>query len=157
MTQEIPNKVILVFDPGALTGFAALGDDGTIIFTSAFDISTLENFLKIAALIGYETEVIIEVGPQWQHNSPVTKIAESQIVEVFPNAHHVPPAHWKSHPASKKFPRPINMTKHEHDAVCLGLWFLATRGTYETERTHTNTIGTDPKRSRHKCDRKGHI
>jgi predicted RNase H-like nuclease (RuvC/YqgF family) len=120
-----PHKevILLVFDPGASTGFAAFNADGKLLVTDALSIDELGDLVHIWQYM-HPMEVVIESSPQWSHNSPVTRLAENFLRSAFPSATLIPPSRWKSHPASHiKLDR--NMSIHERDAVRLGTWYLA--------------------------------
>jgi hypothetical protein len=115
--------ILLVFDPGASTGFAAFTTDGKLLATAVLTIDELEDFIHMCQYMD-TTEVVIEASPKWSHNSPITRVAEGHLVTAFPSAILIPPTRWKSHPASHiKLAR--NLTQHERDAVRLGTWYLA--------------------------------
>jgi predicted RNase H-like nuclease (RuvC/YqgF family) len=120
-----PHKevILLVFDPGASTGFAAFTTGGKILATATLSLDELSDIVHLYQYM-HPAEVVIESSPKWSHNSPVTRLAENFLVSAFPSASLIPPSRWKSHPASHvKLDR--NMSIHERDAVRLGRWFLA--------------------------------
>jgi hypothetical protein len=123
MADDIYTPVI-VFDPGAYTGFAALASDGEVLITFTFNLQDLEGFLYLVQYIVDDVEVVVEAGPEYGHHSPITRRAEAKILDVFPEAHRVPPTRWKSHPAyRKRVQMPKRVTVHEHDAIRLGRWY----------------------------------
>jgi hypothetical protein len=115
--------IVLVFDPGASTGFAAFTSKGELLATAVLSLDELEELVDMCQY-AKNTEVVIEASPKWSHNSPVTRIAEAMLVSAFPSAILIPPTRWKSHPASHvKLDK--GLTIHERDAVRLGMWYLA--------------------------------
>lgn len=150
MTDDIYTPVI-VFDPGASTGFAALGEDGSILVTMTLSIQELPGFMDFIAFIGDDVDVVVEQGPEYGHHSPITRRAEGIILDIFPSANRVPPGHWKTHPHYRRrvhIPRRL-VTAHEHDAVRLGQWFQETRRDTNAESGHStrqDSTGTRHKR-----------
>jgi hypothetical protein len=120
-----PHKevILLVFDPGASTGFAAFTTGGKLLATAVLLLDELGEFVHTCQYMD-ATEVIIEASPQWSHNSPITRLAENFLVSTFPSATLIPPTRWKSHPVSH-FKLDEGTTVHERDAVRLGMWYLA--------------------------------
>ena len=128
-TNNIP---VIVFDCGASTGIAVLDEDSNVLFTTTLLLQELEGFLEFLRIkIGNfdsDIDVVVEVGPEFGHHSPVTKRIELLILDTFPNAHRIKPSQWKSHPQSRKridLPRRM-ATIHEKDAAHLGTWFQLT-------------------------------
>ena len=145
MTEHYKHIPVIIFDPGGSTGFAALDECGEVLFTVTLSIQELNGFLEFIQLLTDEIfiDVVVEQGPEFSHHSPVTRRAERMILEIFPNAHRVPPTKWKSHPISARhvnIPKRL-VTKHEQDAVRLGRWFQRdrsnTHGSQATKGTHT--------------------
>lgn len=118
---------VLAFDPGASTGYAALDERGLVVNSATFDIKELEKFLEEIRSVSWN--IVVEVGPSYQHHSPVTRSAERLILDTFPNALRISPSRWKSHPAPR---RNMNInrlkTQHERDAARLGRWYQVTIG-----------------------------
>lgn len=145
MTAQINNS-IMAFDPGGTTGFAAIANDGRVLYTTNLLLDQLERFVEFCDMMDQDAEIVVEGGPEWKHHSPVTRRAEAVILDMFPSAHRVLPNQWKGHPASRKLSeligRTIMMTKHEHDAARLGIWFKETGG-ISSDKERKNTARTD--------------
>lgn len=139
---------LLVFDPGATTGFAALSGDGRVLFTVALILDEIEPFIELLdCILRPGLDVVIEKGPT-RSNSPVTRRVEGKLLEAFPNAHLVQPSQWKGHPASRLSHIRFS-TRHEQDAAGLGRWFYETRredGKAEVARADV-TARTDSSRT----------
>lgn len=146
MTDKTYTPVI-AFDPGSSTGVAVLSEYGEILFTTTLSIIELEHFMNFMLWVEEDIEVVVEQGPEYGHHSPVTRSAESIILEVFEAAHRVLPGHWKSHPSSSKPLLRGVKTRHEHDAVRLAQWFQETG---ETNAEAGNSTRQDDPRSRRK-------
>lgn len=135
---------IIAFDPGATTGFAILSEDGRVLFTQAIVIDGLEGFLDFLNVMGVTVDrsidVVIEIGPQFEHHSPVTRRVEAKLRAMFPEAYLIQPSQWKSHPASRNVDLRHTLTTHEKDAARLGRWFQVRREDAgdDTARAHTS-------------------
>lgn len=141
---------IIAFDPGATTGFATLSEDGRVLFTRAIVIDELEGFLEFlnvtgAAWVGL-IDIVIEIGPQFEHHSPVTRRVEAKLRSMFPEAYLIQPSQWKSHPASRGLVLRHTLTAHEKDAARLARWFQVRREDEGENTTRTNAGSSRRKR-----------
>lgn len=141
---------VLAFDPGGTTGFAVVGEDSRVLFTYAIVIDALEDFLECLEVLGAAwvgvVDVVIEIGPQFEHHSPVTRRIEARLREKFPNAYLVQPSEWKSHPAARKLKLRSIMTAHEKDAARLAYWFQR-RGNDQEDAATTDAVSTRRQRN----------
>lgn len=123
ITHPIHNSIIFSFDPGATTGFAAIGVTGKVIYTAAIQFGELERFLTTLQPMECEVEVVVEQSPSFGHHSPITRQAERIILDEYPNASRITPSQWKSHPRFRRRLKLANVTIHEQDAARLGKWY----------------------------------
>lgn len=149
MTDKTYTPVI-AFDPGASTGVAVLDEFGQILFTVTLSIQELEGFMDFMLWIAEDIEVVVEQSPQYGHHSPITRRAESLILDIFESAHRVLPGHWKSHPhysdrvhLSKRL-----VTTHEHDAARLARWFQETGASNAESGNSTRQDSSSTRRKR---------
>jgi predicted RNase H-like nuclease (RuvC/YqgF family) len=129
---------VIAFDPGVTTGVAVVDGNGNIRYTAALDERLVKSKAKQLRHKHKNALVIIEVGPIWRNDNPLTRTVESEIFSIFPEAELVTPNLWKRHPAAKCTEKLT--TTHERDAVRLGRWFLARRVTNakrQSEETNT--------------------
>jgi predicted RNase H-like nuclease (RuvC/YqgF family) len=115
--------VILSFDPGGTTGVAVVGEKGNIIRTEALNADQIVGHAERLHRKYESAVVVIERGPVWRSDSPLTRNVEGKLRQIFPNAALVTPNKWKGHPTARcdeKLP-----TRHQRDAVCLARWFLS--------------------------------
>lgn len=140
----------LAFDPGGTTGFAVLDENARLRFTYPIVIDALDDFLECLDILGAAwvgiVDIVIEIGPQYEHHSPVTRRVEARLREKFPTAFLVQPSEWKSHPATRQIKLRSSITMHEKDAARLGYWFQVRRES-EEDPSRTNPNSTRRKRN----------
>lgn len=137
-------RSVISFDPGATTGVAVVDKNGDIVATFAFSLSELRDFVELLKWLDcFPIPIAIEVGPQFQHHSPITMQAEAAILNVFPDAVTISPGQWKGHPAADWHQLSKLRSKHERDAVGLARWFQ------NKERHDGDTTTENPKSTRH--------
>jgi hypothetical protein len=133
------HNLVLAFDPGVTTGFAIVSPK-KIVRSEAIDAGLVLRFARRMKRKYKFATVVIEVGPLWRNDSPLTRNVEMGLKELFPTAALVPPNRWKSHPAAT-CPETVK-TQHERDAVRLARWFMAKRSASgkeegSSQRAHT--------------------
>lgn len=112
---------VLAFDPGAITGVAIVSDR-RIIRAEAVDAGLVLRLARRLRRKYRSSPVVIEIGPLWRSDSPLTRNVESELKNIFPTAELVPPSRWKGHPAAQC--REHFSTTHQRDAVRLARWYL---------------------------------
>jgi hypothetical protein len=124
MSLKQNQPLVLAFDPGAVTGVAVVSAK-KVIRTEALNAELVLQFARRMRRKYRGALVVIEEGPKWRSDSPLTRNVEGELKKLFPDAALVPPNRWKGHPAAQCHEQLA--TTHQRDAVRLARWFLAKR------------------------------